>query len=81
MNAPAGPDLQDLQVESANERFKRTSSYWFWASITIATVMHFAVFSFWPEMTAEDVSYSMEDLEAIDRIFPRPAHDVSLETL
>jgi protein TonB len=66
MTDQAGSDLQDLQMESANERFKRTSSYWFWASITIATVMHFVVFSFWPEMTAEDVSYSMEDLEAIE---------------
>jgi protein TonB len=32
----------------------------------IATVMHFAVFAFWPEMTAEDVSYSAEELEAIE---------------
>jgi len=31
----------------------------------IATVAHFAVFAFWPDMTAADVSFSSEDLEAI----------------
>ena len=32
----------------------------------MATVVHFAVFQFWPEMTAEDVSFSAAELEAID---------------
>jgi protein TonB len=67
MTAQSGTDpMLDLHAESANDRFKRTSSYWFWTSIIIATVMHFGVFAFWPEMTAEDVSFSMDDLEAIE---------------
>jgi protein TonB len=32
----------------------------------VATLAHFCVFNFWPEMTAEDVSYSADELEAIE---------------
>ena len=32
----------------------------------VATVAHFAVFAFWPEMTAEDVSVNSDELEAIE---------------
>jgi protein TonB len=67
MTAQAVPDsVGALQANTANDRFKRSSAHWFWSSMIIATVMHFAVFAFWPEMTAEDVSYSAEELEAIE---------------
>jgi protein TonB len=32
----------------------------------VATVAHFCIFAFWPEMTAEDVSIQSEQLEAIE---------------
>jgi protein TonB len=32
----------------------------------LATVAHFAVFSLWPEFTAEDVAYDSAELEAIE---------------
>jgi protein TonB len=32
----------------------------------LATVFHFCVFAFWPEMTAEDVSFETAELEAIE---------------
>jgi protein TonB len=32
----------------------------------LATVAHFCVFAFWPEMTAEDVSFTADELEAIE---------------
>jgi protein TonB len=32
----------------------------------LATVAHFAVFAFWPEMTADDVSYQADELTAIE---------------
>jgi protein TonB len=32
----------------------------------VATVLHFAVFQLWPEMTAEDVSFTADELEAIE---------------
>ncbi len=51
---------------TANDRFKRSFGTWFWGSMIVATVAHFCVFNFWPEMTAEDVSYSADELEAIE---------------
>jgi len=53
-------------VESANERLKRRFSSWFWGSMIAATVMHLGTFAFWPELTAEDFSFTSEELEAIE---------------
>ncbi len=53
-------------VATANERFKRSFSGWFWGSMIAATVVHFAIFAFWPELQAEDVSFSVDEMEAID---------------
>jgi protein TonB len=52
--------------ETANERLKKSFSSWFWGSMIAATVIHFGVFAFWPELTAEDVSFTSEELEAIE---------------
>ncbi len=58
---------QPVEVrETANERLKRSFSSWFWGSMIAATVIHFGVFAFWPELTAEDVSFTSEELEAIE---------------
>jgi protein TonB len=51
---------------TANDRFKRSFGTWFWGSMIVATIAHFCVFNFWPEMTAEDVSYTADELEAIE---------------
>jgi protein TonB len=53
-------------ADTANDRFKRSFSDWFWASMIVATVMHFGMFAMWPDLTAEDVSFSVEDLESIE---------------
>ena len=65
MNAQAVPSLGALN-ETENDRFKRSFGSWFWGSMIAATVMHFAIFQFWPTLTAEDVSFSTEDLEMIE---------------
>jgi len=52
--------------ETANDRLKKSFSTWFWGSMIAATVIHFGVFAFWPELTAEDVSFTSEELEAIE---------------
>ncbi|MEZ4415006.1 MAG: TonB family protein [Gemmatimonadota bacterium] len=54
------------EVMTANDRFKQGFGTWFWGSILAATALHFAVFQFWPEMTAADVSFATEELEAIE---------------
>ncbi|MGD2121030.1 MAG: energy transducer TonB [Gemmatimonadota bacterium] len=51
---------------TANDRFKRSFGTWFWGSMILATVLHFVVFAAWPEMTAEDVSVVVAQLEAIE---------------
>jgi len=52
--------------QTANDRFKRSFGAWFWSAMILATVAHFAVFAFWPEMTADDVSYQADELTAIE---------------
>ena len=68
MNAKAVPDTGSAErsLGTANDRFKRSFGTWFWGSMIVATVVHFAVFQLWPEMTAEDVSFSAGELEAIE---------------
>jgi len=62
--AEAAPDV--TMMETANDRLKKSFSSWFWASMIAATVIHFAVFAFWPELTAEDISFTSEELETIE---------------
>lgn len=42
---------------AANDRFKKSFSTWLWGSVLTATALHFAMFMFWPDMTAADVSH------------------------
>lgn len=63
MTARAVPDSF---AETANDRMKRSWDNWFWGSMIAALVLHFGVFQFWPDMTAEDVSFAASELEAID---------------
>jgi protein TonB len=53
-------------AETANERLKRTFSSWFWGSMIVATFIHGGTFAFWPELTAEDISFETEEIEAIE---------------
>lgn len=67
MSAQAVPDQAATELTlTANDRFKRSFGTWFWGSMILATVAHFCVFNFWPEMTAEDVSFTAAELEAIE---------------
>lgn len=53
-------------METANDRFKQGFGNWFWASVMVATVVHFALFAFWPEMSAADYAMSTQEFEAIE---------------
>ncbi len=63
--AEAVPALEILE-ETANERLKRTFDSWFWGSMIMATVVHFGAFVFWPELSTTDMSFTAEELEAIE---------------
>ena len=66
MNAMATPSPSLESQETANDRFKRSFGSWFWGSMIAATVLHFLVFQLWPEMQAEDVSFAMEEMTAVE---------------
>jgi protein TonB len=62
---PAQPD--DMQeARTANDRFKQSYRALFFFSLILATGAHFALFDLWPEMVAEDVSFSAAELQAIE---------------
>lgn len=56
-----GPD-----ADSRNGRFKDRFRAVFWSSMIAATLAHFAAFAFWPELVADDVSFTSEELTAIE---------------
>ena len=51
---------------SANDRFKKSSDSYLWGALCIAVVAHFGLFNFFPELTASDVSYGVDEFEAIE---------------
>jgi protein TonB len=53
--------------ETANDQFKRGFSSWFWGSMVAATVIHFGVFAFWPELEAKGTyGITTEEFIAVD---------------
>ncbi len=67
MNAQAIPaESTAINLETENDRFKRSFGSWFWGSMITATVFHFMLFQFWPTQTADDVSFVAEELEVIE---------------
>ena len=65
--AKAVPETSGVdEFETANDRFKKSFGSWFWGSMIVATVLHFALFAFWPEMQAEDFSFTQDELQTID---------------
>jgi protein TonB len=67
MNAQAVPaEFGAGRLETENDRFKRSFRSWFWGSMIAATVVHFLAFQFWPTLTADDTSFTAEELETIE---------------
>ncbi len=51
---------------TANDRFKKSAESFLPGAIIIAVVAHFGLFSFFPELTASDVSFGVDEFEAIE---------------
>lgn len=69
MNAFRAVPSQVTAVEeprTSNDRFKDSFQSWFWGSMILAVVIHFAVFQFWPSMSAPDFSYDPGELATIE---------------
>jgi protein TonB len=52
--------------QTANDRFKKSSNQWLWWGVMGATIFHFGLFAFFPELTASDVSFGVSEFEAIE---------------
>lgn len=63
----SGTNKAGFSYETANDQFKRGFSSWFWGSMVVATVIHFCLFAFWPELEAKGVySTVTEEFEMVD---------------
>jgi protein TonB len=51
---------------TANDKFKRSAGQWLYGGIIVATVFHFGLFEFFPDLTASDVSFGVNEFEAIE---------------
>ena len=52
--------------ETANDRFKRSFNSFFWGSMVLATAIHFGIMAYFPNLEASDVSFVMDEIEAIE---------------
>ena len=66
MTPNAVPSDTGFTGDSANDRLKQSWDNWFWGSIMAAVLVHFVVFQFWPNMSADDVSFAATEMEAIE---------------
>jgi len=57
--------------ETANDRFKRGFSSWFWGSTFVATLFHFAAFAYWPEFKAKG-DYGVKTVDFVVMDAPPP---------
>ena len=63
------PRVTNRSRETANDRFKRSFSGWVWGSVTLAAVFHFALFEYFPTLTAADLG---RDETTIIKLLPPP---------
>lgn len=56
---------QPLPVD-ANDRLKERQSSALWAGMIAATLVHFGVFTAWPELTAPDLSVTADILDVVE---------------
>ena len=58
---------------TANDRFKQSFGGWVWGSVTLAAVFHFALFEYFPTLTAADLG---RDEPEILKLLPPPDIDI-----
>lgn len=64
--AHAVPQNPNPNAKSRYERLKSRFDSILWSSMILATVVHFAAFAFWPEIEAEDFSFTADELTAVE---------------
>lgn len=59
-------DSRGQGFETANDRFKKSFGAWLWGSILAATAIHFTVLAFFPALSVEDMSFTVEEFEVVE---------------
>lgn len=62
----SGASLLNSDQLTANDRFKTRCLRCYWGGLIMATVAHFALFTFFPMLSAADVSYGVTEFAAIE---------------
>lgn len=69
------------EKETANDRFKRGFTSWFWGGLILATLAHAAVFIAGPQFGVQDIAFGADDvmvLDIPDEIeIPEPPQDIA----
>ena len=63
------PRLTSAARKTANDRFKQSFGGWVWGGVTLAAVFHFALFEYFPKLTAADLG---RDETTIFTLLPPP---------
>ena len=54
-----------IHRKAANDRFKQQFGRWMWAGVMVAAVFHFALFQYFPKLTAKDISTDIRWTEPV----------------
>jgi protein TonB len=52
--------------ETANDRFKNSYTDWFYGGVIAAVALHFSFFQFFPNLQAEDMANTADEMEAVE---------------
>ncbi len=79
MNAQPRTSRNEVTL-TGNDRLKRSFGSILWGAMIFATVVHFAVFQFWPELQAADISARSTEVTALtlppDPVIPPPPNAI-----
>jgi protein TonB len=56
----------EVVVDTANDRMKQSFPVWFWGSVIVSAVLQIAVIALAPTLQAEDVTFGMDEMMAIE---------------
>lgn len=65
-NNGSGASRLNRDRRTANDAFKIHCKSCFWGALMMATAAHFAVFKFFPVLTAADLSFGVTEFEAVE---------------
>jgi periplasmic protein TonB len=59
-------NMPPLQPTTANDRLKRSFEPWFWGSLALAAILHFALLTLFPQLSTADLSRDVSPMQQLD---------------